>query len=78
MRLFIHLGHSQDSVSLVLDDGSVFVGDLYEVKSAITFNDEIINNSWNKILSCDIKKIYYGHSNEQLVSGLKEIKDTLK
>ena len=47
-------GHSEDSISLILDNGSAFVGDLYDLKSAITFNDEKINNSWNKILSHNI------------------------
>ena len=33
-------GHSEDSISLILDNGSAFVGDLYDLKSAITFNDK--------------------------------------
>ena len=69
-------GHSEDSISLILDNGSVFVGDLYDLKSAITFNDEKINNSWNKILSHNISKIYYGH-HEQTISNIKKIEDTL-
>ena len=44
------------SISSNLDNGSAFVGDLYDLKSAITFNDEKINNSWNKILSHNISK----------------------
>ena len=69
-------GHSEDSISLILDNGSAFVGDLYDLKSAITFNDEKINNSWNKILSHNISKIYYGH-HEQTISNIKKIEDTL-
>lgn len=63
-------GHSEDSISLILDDGSAFVGDLYDLRSAITFNDEKINNSWNKILSHNISKIYYGHY-EQNINNIK-------
>lgn len=70
-------GHSEDSISLVLDDGSAFVGDLYDLKSAITFNDEKINDSWNKILSHNISKIYYGH-HEQTINNIKNIEDTIK
>lgn len=69
-------GHSEDSISLILDNGSAFVGDLYDLKSAITFNNENINNSWNKILSHNITKIYYGH-HEQTISNIKKIEDTI-
>ena len=68
-------GHSEDSISLILDNGSAFVGDLYDLKSAITFNDEKINNSWNKILSHNISKLYYGH-HVQTISNIINIEDT--
>lgn len=68
-------GHSEDGISLILDNGYAFVGDLYNLKSAITFNDEKINNSWNKILSYNISKIYYGH-HEQASNNIKKIEDT--
>ena len=67
-------GHSDDSISLILDVGIALVGDLYDLNSAITFNDEKINNSWNKILSHNISKIYYGH-HEQNISNIKKISD---
>ena len=69
-------GHSEDSISIILDDGSAFVGDLNDLKSAIMLNDEKINDSWNKILSHNISKIYYGH-HEQTISNIKKIEDTL-
>lgn len=69
-------GHSDDSISLILDAGIALVGDLYDLNSAITFNDEKINNSWNKILSYNISKIYYGH-HEQNISNIKKIEDTI-
>lgn len=59
-------GHSEDSISMILDNGVAFVGDLYDLKSAATFNDEKINNSWNNILSHNISKICYGH-HEQII-----------
>ena len=67
-------GHSDDSISLILDEGIALVGDLYDLNSAITFNDEKINNSWNKILSHNISKIYYGH-HEQNISNIKKIEE---
>ena len=69
-------GHSDDSISLILDDGIALVGDLYDLNSATAFNDEKINNSWNKILKHDIWKIYYGH-HEQNISNIKNIEDTI-
>ena len=62
-------GHSEDSISIILDDGIAIVGDLYDLNSAKIFNDERINNSWNKILSHNISKIYYGH-HEQDISNV--------
>lgn len=70
-------GHTDDSISLILDNGTAFVGDLYDLNSAIYFNDEKINNSWNKILSHNITKIYYGH-HEQVINNIKNIEDTLR
>ena len=59
-------GHSEDSISIILDNGGAFVGDLYDLKSAKAFNDEKINNSWNDILSHNISKIYYGHHEQTI------------
>lgn len=59
-------GHTNDSISLVLDNGCVFVGDLYDLKSAKLLNDEKINASWDKILSHEISKIYYGHHEQTI------------
>lgn len=59
-------GHSDDSVSLILDEGIAIVGDLYDLNSASAFNDDKIDNSWKKILSYNISKICYGH-HEQII-----------
>lgn len=63
-------GHSDDSVSLILDESIAIVGDLYPLGSASAFQDEVINNSWDRILSYNIKKVYYGHAKEGNVDGL--------
>ena len=59
-------GHSDDSISLILDEGIAVVGDLYDMDTIDAFNDEKITNSWKKILSHNVKKICYGH-HEKLV-----------
>lgn len=60
-------GHSDDSVSLILDDGVAFVGDLYDLNSAAAFNDEKLDNSWKNLLSHNLSKVCYGH-HEQVIS----------
>ena len=59
-------GHSDDSISLILDKGIAFVGDLYDLNSASAFNDEKITDSWERILSHNISKICYGHHEQML------------
>ncbi len=53
-------GHSDDSISLIFDDYAAFVGDL---PHPLYFKDknEKIKESWDKIYSLNIKKIYPGH-----------------
>ena len=63
-------GHSDDSISIVLDEGIAFVGDLYDLNSISAFNDEKINNSWKNILNHNISKVCYGH-HEQIINNLK-------
>ena len=59
-------GHSDDSISLILDQGIALVGDLYDLNSAALFNDKKINDSWKKILSHNVKKICYGHHEQTI------------
>ena len=69
-------GHSDDSISIILDEGIAIVGDLGPVDSVFAYNDStILKNSWNKILSHDLKVVFYGHANERDVSELSSIDD---
>jgi glyoxylase-like metal-dependent hydrolase (beta-lactamase superfamily II) len=68
-------GHSDDSISLVLDDGSAFVGDLCPLFTVPAYNSETLERSWNELLSRGITKIFYGHSNPQQISGIRSIGD---
>jgi len=54
-------GHSNDSVSLILDNGIAFVGDLPPYSSITAIDDETIKNSYNNILSHGVSQIHYGH-----------------
>ena len=51
-------GHSDDSASLVLDDGAAFIGDLPHPLMA----DEIAQRSWDKLRNLGAKTIYGGHA----------------
>lgn len=53
-------GHSDDSVSLILDNGVAFTGDL---PSSTWAEDPLrkVENSWQKIRSLNVKTIYPGH-----------------
>jgi glyoxylase-like metal-dependent hydrolase (beta-lactamase superfamily II) len=52
-------GHSDDSVSLVLDDGATFVGDLpkYDLVSKPAQAE-----SWDKLMSLGVKTVYPSHT----------------
>lgn len=58
-------GHSEDSISLVLDEGIAIVGDLYAYRNIAAYNDAILNESWRKIISHRIHTVYYGHDQEE-------------
>ena len=57
-----HPGHSDDSISLVLDSGDVFVGDLYPLYELEAYDEPVVQESWKQILSVNPKRIFYGHA----------------
>ncbi len=52
--------HSEDSITLILDDGSAFTGDLPPL-SAIPDEDKFSRESWDKIHQHKITRIYSAH-----------------
>ena len=61
------IGHGDDSVSIILDDGIAIVGDLYPLHTISAYNNNQLNESWNRILSHNIKEIRYGHFKEDFL-----------
>ncbi len=59
------VGHSEDSVSIILDNGIAIVGDLYPLHTISGYNDKRLNESWESILSYNIKEIHYSHFKEE-------------
>jgi glyoxylase-like metal-dependent hydrolase (beta-lactamase superfamily II) len=52
-------GHSDDSITLILDDGFAFTGDLHPAFMSI--DDPTTQESWDKIYKHNITRIYPGH-----------------
>lgn len=58
--------HSEDSISLILDDGSCFVGDLEPLEYLEAYdNNEELKNDWDLIMSYDPKTIIFAHRPEK-------------
>lgn len=55
------VGHSDDSVTLVLDDGAAFTGDLTLPAMAEPRNSALIESSWQRLRRLGVTTIYPGH-----------------
>ena len=55
-------GHSDDSISLWLDQGDLFVGDLNPLYELELHRDTQIGTTWEMLLAKKPKKVYYGHA----------------
>jgi glyoxylase-like metal-dependent hydrolase (beta-lactamase superfamily II) len=54
-------GHSHDSISIVLDEGIAFTGDLLPPALANEGQAELIQQSWNRLRHLNVRTIYPGH-----------------
>ena len=58
--------HSKDSVSLILDNGVCFVGDLEPIEYLNAYKENaILKKDWELVMSHNPKMIYYAHANEK-------------
>ena len=64
-------GHSDDSVSLWLDEGSLFVGDLNPLYELELHKGTEIGRSWERLLALDPKTVYYGHAKTAVLDMTK-------
>ncbi len=62
-------GHSDDSISLWLDEGILFVGDLNPLYELALHKGTQIEDSWKVLLARKPEKIYYGHARTEVLSG---------
>ena len=61
--------HSEDSVSLVLDEGICIVGDLEPIDYLGGYEDnDSLKKDWELVMSYNPKLIYYAHANEKVLN----------
>ena len=61
--------HSEDSVSLVLDEGICIVGDLEPIDYLGGYEEnKPLQKDWELIMSYNPKLIYYAHANEKVLN----------
>ena len=62
-------GHSNDSISLILDKGIAIVGDLPPIDFVDAYqNNQLLKESWKLILQYKPQNIYYSHANEKTMN----------
>ena len=54
-------GHSDDSISLLLDSGEVFTGDLTDPRMIGDENPDLVLNSWRTLVARGARVLYAGH-----------------
>ena len=65
-------GHSDDSISLWLDEGMLFVGDLNPLYELELHNGTQIDDSWKLLLALKPKMVYYGHAKTAVLDGTSQ------
>lgn len=60
--------HSNDSISLVLDDGTCFVGDLEPIDYLDAYEGNVeLKEDWELVMSYNPKMVFYAHANEKIL-----------
>ncbi|MBQ1311336.1 MAG: MBL fold metallo-hydrolase [Blautia sp.] len=62
-------GHSDDSISLCLDDGTFFVGDLNPLYELELHQGTEIGKTWARLLAMHPKTLYYGHARKAVLEN---------
>ena len=60
--------HSGDSITLVLDSGDCFVGDLEPMEFMDGYEEnKALQSDWEKVMSFSPRVIYYGHASKKVL-----------
>jgi ribonuclease/clavin/mitogillin len=62
-------GHSDDSVSLLLEDGSAFTGDLTPLEFAWGEAAPLVRSSWQLLIDRGAVRLYPGHGEIRAISA---------
>lgn len=54
-------GHTDDSITLIIDGCCAFTGDLSEFALMEAYNDQVIRDSWKLIKGYKVAKVYPSH-----------------
>ncbi|MCR5592109.1 MAG: MBL fold metallo-hydrolase [Lachnospiraceae bacterium] len=65
-------GHSDDSISLWLDEGSLFVGDLNPLYELEAHRGTQIADTWDRLLELGPKTVYYGHAAKTVIEPVTD------
>jgi len=68
-------GHSPDGISLLLDAGYAFTGDLAPLETVRGFADPLLEDSWNRILAFGAHTALGGHWPPRDIRGLRSLAD---
>lgn len=61
--------HSVDSVSLVLDNGDCFVGDLEPLEYLAGYDENMaLKRDWERLLAFKPRRIFHAHANEKIIA----------
>ena len=71
-------GHSEDSISLILDGEAAFVGDLYPLYEMELHREPGVQESWELIKSFHPKRVYYGHARTAVLQECEETADSAR
>lgn len=55
-------GHSDDSISLLLDNGEAFIGDLTAPDMVSPENERVVRESWKTLLEHGARRFYHSHT----------------
>ena len=65
-EIFSTPSHSEDSISVMLDDGTCLVGDLEPMEYLAAYEDnKELKSDWDTVLGFSPKRICYAHANEK-------------
>ena len=62
-------GHSDDSISVVLDDGTAIVGDLPPLCLVSGYENPVLETSWDDLLAHGVTRALHAHAPEERIEG---------